>query len=74
MNFSTKGGCIDLLENNELASNVCYIPGLEGKDNIGVRSTTETVLSAPQAQPHSQLFSDFAVNENVLILGSELTG
>lgn len=25
---------------------------------MGKRSTTETVLSAPQAQPHNQLLSD----------------
>lgn len=51
------------------------VPGLEGNDKIGERSTTETVLSAPHAQPQSQLFSDFALNEKLLMIqGSESTG
>src|ERR1700761_1941923 len=36
-----------------------YRPGREAKETMGERSTTETVLSAPQAHPHSQLLSDF---------------
>jgi hypothetical protein len=39
-----------------------YIPGLEGKDTTGERSTTETVLSVPHAQPHNHVRSDFMVN------------
>lgn len=41
------------------------LPGLEGKESIGERSTMETVLSVPQAQPHNQARSDFA--RNVLV-------
>jgi hypothetical protein len=37
------------------------VPGLEGNETTGERSTMETVLSVPHAQPQSQARSDLAV-------------
>lgn len=53
------------LESSQLSSQLRVIrhaPGLEGNEIGGVRSTMETVLSVPHAQPQNKLLSDFATN------------